>query len=294
MRLLKEYGLENDKEWKNASLNELLSIRKKIPFYHFWLWEYKRRNQRYRYDYYNAKDSTPKHHKWCDPDVGYDPEKILQDLSSVTFERREPIPSFWNNDMNVGDNQIEFKWMYDNIEKKAKLQINCDVSFDPKKLCENIYNFLLWAQEERPYIDHLFEKKYFGWDVDQLMDYVDHQEDKYGINMEDTLFEIYRNYPEWIDEYIKTASQDSFRDIQLLQKNDGRRKPKNSDEKRAIGLWLRDFIVKNECSQAEAIRNLRNKIDLSWLGSEKTEDRKFHHYYKVTVQCIQKCDVLPL
>lgn len=62
---------------------------------------------------------------------------------------------------------------------------------------------------------------------------------------------------------------------------------------RAIGLWLSEYIYRNECTQKAAIMALCERHDLSVFGKDGVEDSDLRKYVRKTEACIKAGEVLP-
>lgn len=266
--LLEMLGLDDDPAWQNASIKELASYRRIVPFYHFWFWEYQRRNEGYKKEFINSSKTKTKlrdDHILCDPSLGPLPSEIIEALCDGSFERREPKPFFWLCDIGLGGYQIEYKWSFDKYTDEPKIDISCCPTFDSRIMAEHCRMIFVQAREDLEKAKKLFQKE--SYEKKELS---------------------------W-DEHIWLHGKHMVRDLSLLEPPaNGKRRPKDSDEKRAAGLWLRDYLQEAGGSKAQAIRNFRKSFPLEKIGLEDTPERKFYVYLDNAEKCIQKCQVLPL
>lgn len=70
-----------------------------------------------------------------------------------------------------------------------------------------------------------------------------------------------------------------------------------TDNPRAIGLWLWDYIHNDEspnpgATQIEAINSLKANYDVAKLGYATTEESVFRKWYRNTAKCIEAAEVL--
>jgi hypothetical protein len=70
-----------------------------------------------------------------------------------------------------------------------------------------------------------------------------------------------------------------------------------SDESRAVGLLLFDYLEENEASDAEAIRWARKEManqGLKNFGKADSSDRQFQRWLSNTRRCIESAEVLEI
>nr|WP_321514460.1 hypothetical protein [uncultured Pseudodesulfovibrio sp.] len=82
-----------------------------------------------------------------------------------------------------------------------------------------------------------------------------------------------------------------------IQKNSKIPTQIGTDNPRAIGLWLWDYIHSDEspnfgATQIEAINSLKEHYDVAKLGYAATEESVFRKWYRNTVKCIDAAEVL--
>lgn len=66
------------------------------------------------------------------------------------------------------------------------------------------------------------------------------------------------------------------------------------DTSRAIGLWLWDFVKKNNVTISSAIRELQKNSFLKFLGYSESSERVFSRMYAQTDKCIKNGEVLAM
>jgi|GEM_PF-4064071 len=78
---------------------------------------------------------------------------------------------------------------------------------------------------------------------------------------------------------------------QLLKITPMSRVPLNSVKKRAVGLWIWDYVQQNDCSLKEAKASFIKVYDLYKLKLEDSVD-EFGFYYRKTLECIEEKSVI--
>ncbi|QGY41571.1 hypothetical protein GM415_16060 [Pseudodesulfovibrio cashew] len=78
---------------------------------------------------------------------------------------------------------------------------------------------------------------------------------------------------------------------QLLKTTPMARVPLNSVIKRAVGLWIWDYVQQNHCSLKRAKASFIKAYDLYKLKLENSVD-EFGFYYRKTIECIEKKSVV--
>lgn len=295
-RLLEWQGLKGDPEWEQATLEEVIAYRQKVPFYHFWYWEYQRRNQEY-IAACSKREFFRHDHAYCRPDVGPSSTDILNDLCKGTFEHMEPKPRFWFTNIGKDRAHIECKWTYDSWgdrgkpKRKTKISITFDPDLDKNLLLDHIQDIIDEAKKNKDRVSKIFEKEYYGRKVPEFMDFVREISKKLDVSTAKAVEIVNRSRPSWLHEWKEVSTTRTLTDLRFQQNQESR--PRGSDEQRAIGLWLWDYIKANACTQNKAIQQLNNTFDLSLLGYAGTDYRTFKKWEKWTRACIEAADVLP-
>ena len=299
-RLLEDLGLEDDPNWKNASFQELVNYRREVPFYHFWYWEYQRRNPEYQEEFKNGdKKQFRKDHVLCDPQIGPTSTEILKSLCDGTFERKEPEPRFWYTQIGKDRHHVQVGWSFDEgaENNQTKISITCDPDLDHNLLLDYFKNILKWAEEHKPRAEELFKKQYDGKKVQDYMKHVNKVAEEQGIFSSEAIKIIDKKYPNWRNEWLEIGGWRTFTDIKFQEPQEY--KPRGSDEQRAIGLWLWDYIQNNSqhkrCTQNQAIGQLKNEFGHYGLidGYLNSDHRIIKRYIKLTDDCISEGEVLP-
>lgn len=69
---------------------------------------------------------------------------------------------------------------------------------------------------------------------------------------------------------------------------------KKSDNARAVGIWLWDYVKENKTSISSAVREIKAQKFLEPLGLAMSSDRTFNRMFSQTNECIEKCEVLAM
>ena len=324
LELLKDLGLDNDSNWQDATLEELVNYRMEVPFYHFWYWEYQKRNPEYQEEYYSRvkpqsiedrflnalgdrieksnkiifdylTNKLRDDHQLCDPQIGPTSSEILQSLADGTFERKEPIPFFWTADIGLAGYKIEYRWVYNEFIKSAQIEFSCDPRADPKLISDHMQKILKWAKENTDKANELFFKQYDGKYVTQYMDHIKEIANEENLSRSEAMQKIDAKYPEWRKEWMFLYSKKTLRDIRFLQPPaNGKKRFTETDIPRAIGIWLWDYWQENNCYKSEAIEKFLESFDTKALDLEEKIPNKYYNYLNITDRCIKECEVLPL
>ena len=111
-------------------------------------------------------------------------------------------------------------------------------------------------------------------------------------------FEIYREI-----ERGGNSFPTDFKTIEIekigIQKNPNIQFKIGTDNPRAIGIWLWDYIQNSKNPgkrgmKSEAIRELKKVFDLAKLGYAETDSRTFQNYLDSTSKCIEAAEVLAM
>lgn len=111
-------------------------------------------------------------------------------------------------------------------------------------------------------------------------------------------FEIYREIERGGNSFFTDFQTVEFEKIGI-QKNPNIQFKIGTDNPRAIGIWLWDYIQRSgdptrRGIKIEAIRELKKTFDVAKLGYAETDSRTFQNYLDSTIKCIEAAEVLAM
>nr|WP_287413239.1 hypothetical protein [Pseudodesulfovibrio sp.] len=288
-----------------------------VEFYRFWAWEYTKRNPEFRKmiaiikgaeSYFKGlglSGFTMDAHVLTDTDaiqvfrsrVGRDFTESERELFKEAFLERKKARYKFGFDRKGPLPHTNYL-----SEQVLELLQNGDKLIRPTQARERSEGSRLVQQRE---IQHGFKVLYdrgfpvFGYDVLVAIDF-DRPIEEIKFQMENIKeeFELYRkieNAEKDIQLNIKTEEIEKIG----IQKNPNIKFNTGTDNSRAIGIWLCDYIQNADNPKkrgiiSEAIRALRERFDLGSLGYGESESRVFRNIHAKTQRCIDAAEVLSL
>ncbi len=293
---------------------EEIEARQYVEFYRFWAWEYTRRNSEFQEilrsineaEQYFQKIGIPNFsmsaQALSSPDaiIFYQPH-IDRDFSDSEFEIYEKAffekmkaRYIFGFDIN-GPRPIS-KYNSDDILEALQNGHDLERPGEPRERSEGAR--LIRQREIQKGFKVLYDDQFpiFGYDALVAIDFerplLEIQAQIENVKEEFELYRKIENDEKPIQLNIKTVEFEKIG----IQKNQNIKFHTGTDNSRAIGIWLWDYVQNSENSAkrgivAQAIRDLRSKFDLSKLGYSVSEDSVFRNWLRKTSSCIDAAEV---
>jgi hypothetical protein len=296
---------------------EEIEAREYVGFYRFWAWEYTKRNPEFQTivditneaEVYFRGAGIPEFsmdaHILSDPDaiVVFEPHAGRE----FTVEERQLFEKAFLEKMKTRyDFGFEINGPLPHINYSSDqilgLLENGKELIRPKQARERSEGARLLRQREiKKGIKVLYDSGFpiFGYDALVAIDFdrpISEIQAQIGNVKEE--FELYRkieNDEKGIQLNIKTVEIEKIG----IQKDPSIQFKIGTDNSRAIGIWLWDFIQNSENPKkrgiiSKAIRELRERFDIGSLGYGESESRVFRNILAKTKKCIINAEVLSL
>jgi hypothetical protein len=302
-------------EFNREPSPEEIELQNYVGFYRFWAWEYTRRNAEFR-DLQKEFVATQAHFRGgglppflTEGDAFVDQELFadqvtIRSKSKLTAEY-ERFSTLYSSHLAVRQ-KFGFKISgprsnksYSSHEILSILESGETLSRpnEPRERSE-VVRFVAECKVENG-IKSLEYKglPIFGYDALVAIDF-DRPIPEIQVQIENTKKEL--------EIYIKIRNSETGLDLEFnmleiekvgIQKNPEIPTQIGTDNPRAIGLWLWDYIHGEEspnpgATQIEAIKSLKSKFDLDMLGCAASEESVFRKWYRNTTKCIEAAEVL--
>lgn len=295
--------------------SEEKELRKYVGFYRFWAWEYTRRNANFNelrkqfvltQDYFKKLGVPP---FMVDGDAFVDQELFADQVSiqskkklTTEYERFSSLYSSYLTarhefGFDISGPRSAYQYSSDEMLSVLEKEEPLVCPSEPRERSE-VIRFVAECEVENGIKSLDYEGfPIFGYDALVAIDF-DRPIPEIQAQIENTKkeLEIYRK--------IRKGERDWDLDFKMLeiekigiQKNPEIPTQIGTDNPRAIGIWLWDYIHGEEslnqgATQIEAINSLKTKFDVSKLGYATSEESVFRKWYRNTVKCIEASEVL--